>query len=277
MAASAYQKQYKARGKKARTALAKTDRNVRKRLGRVAAAQQRLSDALARLVRLNQVYGTTYPEQTDLSAGFDDYSAGARQLVDGYAVVEALPALAAVPEVAGGRALAGEAIFGEMPTGPPPAPLRLTGAVLRGTNPADGGRGGAYHHRPLRGWGYTPDRGNLPPPLGHPLCSGRAPVPGRSGGATRPLRCRGVYGRINALAYAARPVPDGGDRPFLCEYGLVLAMPCICGYWQPISPKCVRMTTVTPGRDESKLDGAHTKNDALRMASWSLVNNGGSL
>ena len=139
MATSAYQKQYKARGKKARAALARADRNVRKRLGRVAAANQRLGDALARLVRLNQVYGTTYPEQTDLSAGFGDYSAGAQQLVDGYAVVEVLPALAAVPEAAGGLALAGEAIFGEVPTGPPPAPLRLTGAVLRGVNPADGG------------------------------------------------------------------------------------------------------------------------------------------
>ena len=139
MATSAYQKQYKARGKKARAALARADRNVRKRLGRVAAAQQRLGDALARLVRLNQVYGTTYPEQTDLSAGFGDYSAGARQLVDGYAVVEVLPALAAVPEAAGGLSLAGEAIFGEVPTGPPPAPLRLTGAALRGTNPADKG------------------------------------------------------------------------------------------------------------------------------------------
>ena len=137
MATSAYQKQYKARGKKARAALARADRNVRKRLDRVAAAQQRLGDALVRLVRLNQVYGTAYPEQTDLSAGFDDYHAGARQLVDGYAVVEALPALAAVPEATGGLALAGEAIFGEVPTGP--APLRLTGAVLRGVNPADGG------------------------------------------------------------------------------------------------------------------------------------------
>ena len=82
---------------------------------------------------------------------------------------------------------------------------------------------------------------------------------------------------MNALAYAARPVPDGGDRSFLCEYGLVLAMSCICGYWQPISPKCVRTTTVTPGRDESRLEDMHTKNDALRMASWSPVNNGGSL
>ena len=139
MATSAYQKQYKVRGKKARAALARADRNVRKRLGRVVAAQQRLGDALARLVHLNQVYGTAYPEQTDLSAGFGDYSTGARQLVDGYAVVEVLPALAAVPEAAGGLALAGEAIFGEVPTGPPPAPLRLTGAALRGVNPADGG------------------------------------------------------------------------------------------------------------------------------------------
>ena len=139
MATSAYQKQYKARGKKARAALAHADRNVRKRLDRVAAAQQRLSDALARLARLNQVYGTAYPEETDLSAGFGNYSAGVRQLVDGYTVVEALPALAAVPEAGGGLALAGEAIFGEVPTGPPPAPLRLTGAALRGTNPADGG------------------------------------------------------------------------------------------------------------------------------------------
>ena len=88
MATSAYQKQYKARGKKARAALARADRNVRKRLGRVAAAQQRLSDALARLARLNQVYGTAYPEQTDLSAGFDDYRAGARQLVGAYPAVE---------------------------------------------------------------------------------------------------------------------------------------------------------------------------------------------
>ena len=139
MAASAYQKQYKARGKKARAALARSDRNVRKRLGRVAAANQRLSDALARLARLNQVYGTAYPEQTDLSAGFDDYSAGAGSLVGAYPVVEGLPALAVVAEAAGGLALAGEAIFGEVPTGPPPAPLRLTGAVLRGTNPVDGG------------------------------------------------------------------------------------------------------------------------------------------
>ena len=139
MATSAYQKQYKARGKKARAALARADRNVRKRLGRVAAAQQRLSDALARLVRLNQVYGTTYPEQTDLSAGFGDYSAGAGSLVNAYPVVEGLPALAVVADAAGGQALAGEAIFGEVPTGPPPAPLRLTGAVLRGVNPADGG------------------------------------------------------------------------------------------------------------------------------------------
>ncbi len=38
----------------------------------------------------------------------------------------------------GGLALAGEAIFGEVPA-PPPAPLRLTGAALRGTNPSDGG------------------------------------------------------------------------------------------------------------------------------------------
>ena len=34
--------------------------------------------------------------------------------------------------------MAGEAIFGEVPA-PPPAPLRLTGAALRGTNPSDGG------------------------------------------------------------------------------------------------------------------------------------------
>ena len=122
MATSAYQKQYKVRGKKARTALAKADRNVRMRLGRVVAAQQRLGDALARLVRLNQVYGTTYPEQTDLSAGFGDYRAGARQLVDGYAVVEVLPALAVVADAAGGLALAGEALFGEVPT--PPRPRR---------------------------------------------------------------------------------------------------------------------------------------------------------
>ena len=139
MATSAYQKQYKARGKKARAALARADRNVRKRLGRVAAAHQRLSDALAQLARLNQVYGTTYPEQTDLSAGFDDYGAGAASLVSAYPVVEVLPALAVVADAHGGRALAGEAIFGEVPTGPPPAPLRLTGAVLRGVNPADGG------------------------------------------------------------------------------------------------------------------------------------------
>ena len=139
MATSAYQKQYKARGKKARAALARADRNVRKRLGRVAAAQQRLSDALARLARLNQVYGTAYPEQTDLSAGFDDYSAGAGSLVSAYPVVEGLPALAVVADAAGGQALAGEAIFGEVPAAPPPAPLRLTGAVLRGVNPADGG------------------------------------------------------------------------------------------------------------------------------------------
>jgi len=139
MATSAYQKQYKARGKKARAALARADRNVRKRLGRVAAAQQRMSDALARLVRLNQVYGTAYPAQTDLAAGFDDYSAGAGSLVGAYPVVEVLPALAAVPEAPGGLSLAGEAIFGEVPTPPPPAPLRLTGAALRGVNPADGG------------------------------------------------------------------------------------------------------------------------------------------
>ncbi|MGI4886443.1 MAG: hypothetical protein ACRYFR_15920 [Janthinobacterium lividum] len=139
MATSAYQKQYKVRGKKARAAVAKADRDTRKRLGKVAAAHQRMNDALARLNRLNQVYGTSYPEQTDLSAGFDDYSAGARQLVDGYAVAEALPALAPVPDVAGGLVLAGEAIFGEAPTAAPPAPLRLTGAVLRGINPADGG------------------------------------------------------------------------------------------------------------------------------------------
>ena len=88
MATSAYQKQYQGRGKKARAALARADRNARKRLGRV---------------------------------------------------VEGLPALAVVVDVAGGRALAGEAIFGEVPTGPPPAPLRLTGAALRGVNPADGG------------------------------------------------------------------------------------------------------------------------------------------
>ena len=101
MATSAYQKQYKARGKKARAALARADRNVRKRLGRVAAAQQRLGDALTRLVRLNQVYGTAYPAQTDLAAGFDDYSAGARQLVESYAVVEVLPAVVAVPRYSG--------------------------------------------------------------------------------------------------------------------------------------------------------------------------------
>ena len=139
MAASAYQKQYRGRGKKARAALAKADRNVRKRLGRAAAAHQRLGDALVRLARLNQVYGTAYPEQTDLSAGFGDYSAGAASLVSAYPVVEVLPALAVVADAPGGRALAGEAIFGEVPTGPPPAPLRLTGAVLRGVNPADGG------------------------------------------------------------------------------------------------------------------------------------------
>ena len=105
----------------------------------MAAAQQRLSDARARLARLNQVYGTAYPAQTDLSAGFDDYSAGAGALVGAYPAVEGLPALAVVADVAGGLALAGEAIFGEVPTGPPPAPLRLTGAALRGVNPADGG------------------------------------------------------------------------------------------------------------------------------------------
>ena len=97
MAASTYQKQYKMRGKKARM-------------------------ALARLARLNQVYGTAYPEQTDLSAGFDNYSAGAASLVGAYPVVEGLPALAAVPEAAGGLSLAGEAIFGEVPT--PPRPRR---------------------------------------------------------------------------------------------------------------------------------------------------------
>ena len=139
MATSAYQKQYKARGKKARAAVARADRNTRKRLGRVAAAQQRLNDALARLTRLNQVYGTTYPEQTDLSADFDDYSAGAQQLAAAYPVAEVLPALAVIAEASGGLALAGEAIFGEAVTGPPPAPLRLTGAALRGANPADGG------------------------------------------------------------------------------------------------------------------------------------------
>ncbi|MGI4886157.1 MAG: hypothetical protein ACRYFR_14470 [Janthinobacterium lividum] len=139
MATSAYQKQYRVRGKKARAAVARADRDVRKRLGKVAAAQQRMSDALSRLTRLNQVYGTAYPEQTDLSAGFDDYSAGARQLVGAYAVVEVLPAVAVVADAAGGQALAGEAIFGEALTAAPPAPLRLTGAVLRGTNPADGG------------------------------------------------------------------------------------------------------------------------------------------
>jgi len=85
------------------------------------------------------VYGTAYPEQTDLAAGFDDYSARAAQLAGAYPVVEALPVLAVVADVAGGPALAGEAIFGEVPTDPPPAPLRLTGAALRGTNPADGG------------------------------------------------------------------------------------------------------------------------------------------
>ena len=138
MATSAYQKQYQGRGKKARTALARADRNARKRLGRVAAARQRLSDARARLARLNQVYGTAYPAQTDLSAGFDDYSAGARQLVESYAVVEVLPAVVAVPEAGDGLALAGEAIFGEVVTGPPPAPLRLTGAALRGVNGPDG-------------------------------------------------------------------------------------------------------------------------------------------
>ncbi len=139
MATSAYQKQYKVRGKKARAAVARADRDTRKRLGRVAAAHQRMNDALARLARLNQVYGTAYPEQTDLSAGFDDYSAGAEQLVGAYAVAESLPALAIVAEATGGAALAGEAIFGEVVTGPPPAPLRLTGGTLRGTNPADVG------------------------------------------------------------------------------------------------------------------------------------------
>ena len=139
MATSAYQKQYKVRGKKACTALARADRTTRKRLGRVAAAQQRLDDALARLARLNQVYGTTYPEQTDLSAGFADYSAGAQQLAGAYPVAEVLPAVPAVADVAGGLALAGEAIFGEVVTGPPPAPLRLSGAALRGISPADGG------------------------------------------------------------------------------------------------------------------------------------------
>ncbi|AWM32472.1 hypothetical protein [Hymenobacter nivis] len=139
MATSAYQKQYKARGKKARAVLAKADRNSRKRLGQVAAAQQRLNDALARLARLNQVYSTAYPEQTDLSADFDDYGAGAAQLAGAYPVAGALPALAVVAEASGGLALAGEAIFGEAVTGPPPAPLRLTGAALRGVNPTDGG------------------------------------------------------------------------------------------------------------------------------------------
>ena len=42
-----------ARGKKARVAVVTADRNTRKRLGRVAAAQQRLNDALGRLARLN--------------------------------------------------------------------------------------------------------------------------------------------------------------------------------------------------------------------------------
>ena len=50
-----------------------------------------------------------------------------------------MPALAVVADAPGGLALAGEAIFGEVPTGPPPAPVRLTGTVLRGVNPADGG------------------------------------------------------------------------------------------------------------------------------------------
>ena len=90
-------------------------------------------------MRLNQVYGTAYPAQTDLSAGFDDYRAGAGSLVSAYPVVEVLPALAVVADAPGGLALAGEAIFREVPMGPPPAPPRLTGAALRGTNPADGG------------------------------------------------------------------------------------------------------------------------------------------
>ena len=115
MATSAYQKQYKVRGKKARAALARAYRNTRKRLGRVAAAQQRLNDALARLARLNQVYGTAYPEQTDSSAGFDDYSAGAAQLAGAYLVAEVLPVLALMADAADGLVLAGEAIFGEIP------------------------------------------------------------------------------------------------------------------------------------------------------------------
>ncbi|OGX91274.1 hypothetical protein BEN49_20475 [Hymenobacter coccineus] len=149
------------RGKKARATVARADRDVRKRLSRVAAAQQRMNDALARLVRLNQVYGTAYPEQTDLSAGFDDYSAGARQLVGAYAVVEALPALAVVPDTAGGLALAGEAIFGELPTAPRPRAAPERGHAARhqprgrgqhcARGPGDGhgrhgGRGGAPHH-----------------------------------------------------------------------------------------------------------------------------------
>lgn len=138
MATSAYQKQYKVRGKKARAALARADRDTRKRLGRVAAAHQLMSDALARLARLNQVYGTAYPEQTDLSAGFDDYSVGARQLVEAYPVAETLPAVAVVADAAGGLALAGEAIFGEVVTGPPPAPLQLVVASLRGVNGPEG-------------------------------------------------------------------------------------------------------------------------------------------
>ncbi|MGI4886493.1 MAG: hypothetical protein ACRYFR_16170 [Janthinobacterium lividum] len=216
MATSAYQKQYKTRGKKARAAVARADRDTRKRLGKVAAAHQRLNDALARLARLNQVYGTAYPELTDLSTGFDDYSAGAAQLVGAYAAVEALPALAPVPDVAGGLALAGEAIFGEVVTAAPPAPLRLTGAVLHGTNPADGGNtvltgqvtatGGTgavavhSHHRQLRGRGHAPHRRGVQLCLGHPLRGGgRAAVPGRGGGAAQPVRGGLLHGGISAL------------------------------------------------------------------------------
>ena len=115
MAASACQKQYKGRGKKA-------------------------CMALAQLVRLNQVYGTAYPAQTNrLVSGLRRLTRRGRLAPGAYPVVEGLPALVVVTDVAGGLALAGEAIFGEVPTGLPPAPLRLTGAVLRGTNPADGG------------------------------------------------------------------------------------------------------------------------------------------
>ena len=108
-------------------------------LDRVAAAHQRLGDALARLVRLNQVYATAYPAQTSLSAGFDDYRAGAGSLVSAYPVVEGCPRWPSWRTRLVGWFWPGEPFSERSRWGSRPLLVHLTGAALRGTNPADGG------------------------------------------------------------------------------------------------------------------------------------------